>query len=336
MNYTKLIFSAVLIFFLIKHSFSQDYTPFYMNDAEWTMERLIPGFGGRNQYSYWKIYTLNDTLINGKNYRIIATKNLCELFPASGGGHNLNTSIDTNQYLLGGIREEDKKIYFFRFDEKPQWRILQYYMNGLLENQEHLIYDFDISLGDTTHYSDQSLFTVTNGDTSFITVKSFSVFRKVAFPDQEHNRYSIANSCAFAFPFEENYTIEGIGSSYGFFGAYDCFLTYLKCFRLNGTPLIFDYQCDPCAGYTPTEDKNESVDLIIYPNPAGEKVNVIGHSSNKIKEIQILNSLGQLLRSNHYSSDQIQIDLSDIPTGIVFLKIKLEDGEQEKRKLIVN
>ena len=231
-----------------------------------------------------------------------------------------------------------KKSFFFRFDKQPQERIFQHRMNGFEANIEHLIYDFNVSLGDTIHYSNLTTFTATNSDTSYITSKYYSIVRRIGSKIQGHNSYRMANSCAFAFPMEEVNTLEGIGSSYGIFGAYDCYLTELTCFRLDGKPLIFNKRCNPCKGFSPTEDnedKDEIKDIVLFPNPASNQLNIISPNNTKIKEVQLFNNIGQHLRQFTNLSSNIQLEISDLPRGLIFVRIKLDDDRQIVRKVIL-
>ena len=335
MKNLKLILITFFISSFFNLGFSQEYTPFYLDNAKWTMESVWPVSGPEDRYAFWEIYTLNDTLINNKIYRKVATKNLCELVPDFQGNLHYNNSINTNEFIFGGIREENKKVYFLNFNQEPQWTILQPRLKSFSTDEEHLLYDFDLTLGDTIHFSDLTYYTVTNGDTSYFTKNYFTIVIDQLSSIQDHIRYEVTNSSAYAFPLETGTLLEGIGSSYGFLGSYDSFLTELRCFEINGEVLIFDQNCSPCAGYVSTNKIDELNKLKIYPNPANSSLNVRSHTNSKIKEIQILDSVGRLLRVNKYSSKNIQIDLSSFCSGIIFLHIKFENGYEQVKKVVI-
>ena len=74
--------------------------------------------------------------------------------------------------------------------------------------------------------------------------------------------------------------------------------------------------------------------ITIYPNPVND---VLFISINvKIKDIIIINSLGQTINSKGIinQNDTIQIDFSDIDSGIYFIKMHLENGKFITRKVI--
>jgi Secretion system C-terminal sorting domain len=335
MKTLKLIFAIFILSTNFNEGNAQDYIPFYLDNVKWTMERVNPVLGPEDGHSYWEIYTLNDTLINDKVYRKVATRNLCEQWPDSQGNLQFNNSIVTDEFIFGGIREENKKVYFLRFGEAPQWPILQGRIKNFSLEEEHLLYDFDVSPGDTIHFSDLTSSTITNGDTSYFTANFFTIIIDQIAPTQDHKRYEVTNSSSFAFPLETGTLMEGVGSSYGFFGSYDSFLTFLRCFSINEEIMFFDQNCGPCSGYVSTNDVEELRKFKIFPNPTSSNLNVVSTTNFKIKEIEIYNSVGKLLIANKYSSNEIQLDLSGFYSGIFFLYIKFENGDEQIEKVVV-
>jgi hypothetical protein len=59
--------------------------------------------------------------------------------------------------------------------------------------------------------------------------------------------------------------------------------------------------------------------LTIYPNPATTSLTIT--SQSPINQITITNLLGQTIYSNNYNSEQVQVDVSDLPTGLYFVKV---------------
>lgn len=326
---------VTLIFFLTSQfGYSQDYIPFYLNNVKWTMERVIPVIGPEDAHSYWEIYTLNDTLINNKIYRKLATKNICELFPDFQGNLQLNNEINTQEFVFGGIREENKKIYFLKFDQKPEWTLLQSRINNFTPGEDHLLYDFNIIPGDTIHYSGLTSFTVINGDTTYSTTNYFSIVTDILSPVQGHNRYEVANSSAYAFPFEAEPLLEGIGSSYGFFGSYDSYLTYLICFSINDEILLFDHECEPCSEILSKKTTANLVDLKIYPNPVKNELFINNTTNLKVEQIKIVDITGKLILTKRQLSNNIRIDFSTIQRGTLLLYIKFENGFELIKKVV--
>lgn len=98
-------------------SFSQDYVPFVKDTTTWVVS-VYP-----DVLQYYN--AIGDTLINGKNYIKVYRGYSPE---------NISSVTLSNDYLSGGLREENKKIYF------------QPFVNF---NDEVLLYDFNLIIGDT-------------------------------------------------------------------------------------------------------------------------------------------------------------------------------------------
>ncbi len=72
----------------------------------------------------------------------------------------------------------------------------------------------------------------------------------------------------------------------------------------------------------------ETAGLTVYPNPATNVVNITGAD---IKDIQLFNTVGQLIHKYNISSSKAQINVSDLPQGIYLLRINTEKGTRTVR-----
>ena len=63
-----------------------------------------------------------------------------------------------------------------------------------------------------------------------------------------------------------------------------------------------------------------SFNLTIYPNPANNELNI--SATNKIAKVEVYNLTGQL----QSSSNKNKVDVSDLSSGIYFVKAYSEDG----------
>jgi len=84
------------------------------------------------------------------------------------------------------------------------------------------------------------------------------------------------------------------------------------------------------------EDINENNDLVVYPNPASDKV-TITNNDNFAKEIavSIFNITGQQIMSDKFKNlNKIELDISKVEKGIYFLKIQM-DNQIDDHKLII-
>ena len=322
MKIMKRFFIVQMLLLVGNLCFSQNYTPFYLDNAKWTMERITPVIGPKDVHSYWEIYTLNDTLINEIEYKILATRNICQLRPVGYGENQtlkLNETINTGEYIFGGIREENKRIYFRKFNKEPQWQLLQSRIKNFTVGKDHLLYDYNFIPGDTIQYSDNY----------------FSIIRGISGSIEGHNTYDVANSSAFSFPNESEPLYEGIGSYYGLFGSYDSYLTYLKCFSIDDEILIFDYECEPCSEFLSNTVIDELGTINIYPNPFINELNITNTTKLKIKEIRVFNTRGELIiTKEQLSNNNTQINFESIQRRIIFLYISFENGSTLIKKVV--
>ncbi len=79
-----------------------------------------------------------------------------------------------------------------------------------------------------------------------------------------------------------------------------------------------------------TEANSES-EISIYPNPVKEQLTITGSS---IKDIVIVNAIGQVLMEQSNYSNKAVIDVSALSTGIYFVKIKDKNGAAIVRKFL--
>lgn len=70
----------------------------------------------------------------------------------------------------------------------------------------------------------------------------------------------------------------------------------------------------------------------LYPNPANESVNVV--CSYKIKDYALIDATGRKLLSGKCNANSMALDVSSLPKGVYFLRIKTAKGSV-KKKLVV-
>ncbi|HZK07777.1 MAG TPA: T9SS type A sorting domain-containing protein [Bacteroidales bacterium] len=100
----------------------------------------------------------------------------------------------------------------------------------------------------------------------------------------------------------------------------------------DGMIISYDFYLQPSGGDIYTGISNNGAATVkIYPNPANDHVVVKGKD---IKSVQISNQQGCLIIKNQLSSDNQRIDLSMIPAGLYFIKIRT-NSETIIQKLIV-
>jgi hypothetical protein len=61
-------------------------------------------------------------------------------------------------------------------------------------------------------------------------------------------------------------------------------------------------------------------DVAIFPNPARNEVNVAVDPALGIKTISVYNLIGKVVISSKVTSNNVKMDIEDIPVGIYFLR----------------
>ncbi|XZF13473.1 LamG-like jellyroll fold domain-containing protein [Chitinophagaceae bacterium MMS25-I14] len=121
------------------------------------------------------------------------------------------------------------------------------------------------------------------------------------------------------------------------------FTGYIDDIRLYGRALSSQEAatyCDSAKMSNGGESGNTAVvniaplpQILIYPNPATDKVNIQLPESNNQAEYELQNAMGQLLASGSVSRTQNSISLSNYPAGIYLLKLEI-NGSIVVRKIL--
>ena len=69
----------------------------------------------------------------------------------------------------------------------------------------------------------------------------------------------------------------------------------------------------------------------VYPNPASSVINIEGIDNYNNLDVKIVNVQGQVVKE---VSNTLEINVSDINTGVYFIKIDL-DGQQSIQKIVI-
>ena len=86
------------------------------------------------------------------------------------------------------------------------------------------------------------------------------------------------------------------------------------------------------------EEKQNTPELKIYPNPCkGEKI-TLELKSHQIAEIQLTNITGKQVfnKKFNFAENKKQIQLNNIPNGIYLLKVKSTDNKTVVKKFIIS
>jgi hypothetical protein len=77
---------------------------------------------------------------------------------------------------------------------------------------------------------------------------------------------------------------------------------------------------DFCASLLSIPEEAERT-LQIYPNPAGEKLNINFNEQVVHAKLSVINLAGRVLLTQFCESEKAQLDISSLPSGIYFLQI---------------
>jgi hypothetical protein len=98
----------------------------------------------------------------------------------------------------------------------------------------------------------------------------------------------------------------------------------------NAPQLIINYDLR-----TLSTDQFENIKIAIYPNPTNHLVHI--ESEINMEHISIYNMLGQVVINRKAIDTSMTLNISDLSTGIYFIKIKQVDNDQEQSfKLIID
>lgn len=242
----------------------------------------------------------HDTLIDGNEHHF-----LYEGFP------DIYDTTLANKF--GVYRVDSLKVYFRNF------------INNSLSNEEFLLYDFGLSIGDTFQLS--HCYTggcdTTDGQKNLMTLESID---SVLISGVWLKRWNFDNFCC---PFVNPYGLkwyEGIGSDVGFFH-YDemiCCDLQLGCFHENGNDYIFELGSALSCYAVGINEKKYINTFKIYPNPSNGLFNIeMENYQNSVYEILDLN--GKIIFSSKIISEITEINLTG-KTGVFILRIINENG----------
>jgi len=90
-----------------------------------------------------------------------------------------------------------------------------------------------------------------------------------------------------------------------------------------------------CTGIN---DKRNKLSLIeIYPNPANEVLSInLGHLDLATVKIEVMNSIGQVVLISDAKSNQVDLNVSELSSGIYFIKMVQNGKESINQKFIKN
>lgn len=299
----RIIFSVILFFVAINLS-AQSYVPFPTDSARWKMSYRSSASQCLALLAEFQDTIGGDTVIGMTTYQKI---------------YQSGVSYDQMCYILplgyiGCIREDLSKHIYLRL---PQ------------SNSDTLIYDFNLTVGDTVKGY------VANCDT--IIVDSID---SVLIQSNYRKRFN-CSSHTTSFCFANCSIIEGIGGTQGLLcpmGNYESFF-YLDCFNLYGQTIYPD-TITSCPLIVAGIEHHSEILFSIFPNPSKDFVkiqfnqNIISTTPNFT--IELSDVTGKIIRTEDYPKveNSINIEKGNLPDGIYFFKISNSDKSLVRGKII--
>lgn len=290
----------LLLFFVFALTImnAQSYVPFPDTNVFWNEIKNYQGECDPPDYCKYTYYFQRDTIINSYSY------------------HKIYSNDSSSTSYVGGLRESDRKIYFF--DNNCQNSIL--------------LYDFNFNVGDSI------LMPFLLCDTTPVYYMNVISIDSVLIGDVSYRKRINFN---YGPPMS---WIEGIGSLSGLLYPYYsgiaciCF-THLVCFEQNDTILYLNEEFVPCFDYfVSNNDWGNKFDLLkVFPNPVRNHFSINFESGKEIiTGIEFYNILGINIKTiQNVFEKKIQLEKDDFKAGIYIFKVLLSDDRYVFGKLII-
>lgn len=192
--------------------------------------------------------------------------------------------------------------------------------------QEHLLYDFSLSINDTISVYPLS-FPFYFGP---ILIK-VDLIDSVLIGSNYHKRLKISGvneNTGF-----DEYWIEGIGSTMGIFNCgitgivvLDIYYSTLLCFEKDGVILYNNQNFTNCYQHHSTGIDENSLWLktLLFPNPATSLVYI--KSNIEIKSYKIESLVGKIIKQENTTSKTFSIDISTYLDGVYMVTLTTDNG----------
>lgn len=95
--------------------------------------------------------------------------------------------------------------------------------------------------------------------------------------------------------------------------------------------LAGDY-VDTCGAAVGISEINKTnFDFSLSPNPATTQLQIYFPSTNQPQHVTLINTLGQTIQQQTFSTNQLKLDISTLPSGVYFIALQNEKGRAVKK-----
>ena len=275
-----------LFFFVFSVANSQNYQPLLEENRSWSTvdEYYHLNFGGANRSHHY--YLNGDTIIESISFFRI---------------YKIDDYYSTDN-MVGFVREDTLKRVYFRD----------------LQENEGLIYDFNVNINDTIEYTYMGIHSI------MAVVTGISEFDGTDPPRRSIELQEIEGTTTETW-------IEGIGSSQGLLesGAEISGLVgadfELLCHHEDDSLIYLNPRFSGCSwplnvGINPLEGQKQEHEPVIYPNPAKERIWINSQSSFPLK-IEIIDLNGQIVFTESIHNNNQLIILNENLQGLYIYRI---------------
>lgn len=288
---------------------ANDYIPFVAPDKYWFYSVGDGGDIPKSLFAY-VIWTGSDTIINGQSYTRLNQSSLKGSHPCQFGPcftPNLPYEF-AGRSTIAFLRDDvpNRKVYILPTNES----------NFFCENTEHVLYDFNLSVGDSLSSCLKKVIAPSwwnqkNPIGTILLKETKELFEK----ERATWTYNAVYQAGLMFETEMQ-LIEGIGiENYnGFYKSENTFLFNFCEGSLNKCNILSNI------------NQISLDDISVYPNPFNSTFNI--ETKLNLSEVKIMNLLGQYIYSQ---KEQKSINLSNYANGVYFIEININDKRLVKK-----
>ena len=297
--------------------FAQNGYPFPTDEAEWHVTRVSPILGPDDAFDRWVYRVGGETLvIDSTTYVAVAARGTCHSDQST--SYQYEPYVPAQYAIVGGLRQEGDSIFFFFFSFPPftgaPSTIYAYPLD-----QEVLLYDFSLEIGDTIEY---------------VTPDRTFVVTDVMVNSQGRKEIQLS-SFGCGYPINVLWR-EGQGCTNGLLETI-CFYYYAgSCFSSAATG---EPPCSiPCTPDDPvlvaTTSPAGSGSVRVHPNPTSGILHLSISDPLAPMELTLLDITGQPVLVRQAVRDQDTLDLSGLAPGSYICQVSSPRGEFQVFKVV--
>jgi hypothetical protein len=291
---TKVTFLKIILIVLAFYTQAkaQDYVPLAVDGAHWLVVKRIH-VNPTPFDAIWEYYANGNTVVEGQTYLNVYRREL-EL-----NAMYLPPFYPATAYELVGLLRED-------FEERKVYTIF----SGCGSDEESLLFDFSLSVGDTA---------------SFCTVNEAAVtaIEEVTYLGMETREFAALRYNIMYISF-----FEGIGSGHGLFEEMFTPVKSQDNSSLYSTSLRYYCRETPCDFIVSTEELRETAPLVIHPNPATTEtwLQLPENITLENARVELYSPTGRQLYKAQPTSYFHKIETANLPKGLYL--VRLWNGEK--------